>query len=73
MPKFYVTSGDLKRIIDRPDAKTAAVDSFKSMTSESVNIVTMVSERGFDSETDQDLFFYTMDILEASDKLDGYE
>lgn len=71
MPKYYVCSGDIRSIIDRPNHKRAAEDCLKSITDPNVNIsvITMVNEQGFDSD-ENSMFFSTVEILKDCGELD---
>jgi len=76
MAKYYVISGDFKQIIDRPTPKKAAIDAFKMLENKpvsSLSSIVMVSEAGFDSNSDDDLYFSTIEILEQSDQLGNYK
>jgi hypothetical protein len=77
MAKYYVTSGAFKQIIDRPTPKKAAVDAFKTLENKpvkSLGTIVMVSESGFDSDNDDDDFYFsTIEILEQSDQLGNYK
>ena len=76
MAKYYVDAGDLKVIIDRPNAKRAAIDAFKTLTHnpvETLNGVTVVSEEGFEVVNDNDWGFSTMELLEQSNQLGTYK
>ena len=76
MPKYYVDSGDLRQIIDRTSPKIAAIDSFKTLAInpvQTLNSITIVSEEGFDCDSDNDWFFSTMEILEQSDQIGNYK
>ena len=77
MAKYYVTSGAFKQIIDRPTPKKAAVDAFKTLENKpvkSLGTIVMISESGFDSDNDDDDFYFsTIEILEQSDQLGNYK
>jgi hypothetical protein len=76
MPKYYVDAGDLRKVIDRPDPKTAAIDSFRTLEDNpvsSLNSVTIVSEEGFDADNENDWCFTTVEILEQSDQIGYYK
>lgn len=76
MAKYYVTSGELKQIIDRPTPKKAAIDAFKTLSLnpvKSLASIIIVSETGFNSNKDDDLVFSTIEILEQSDQLGNYK
>ena len=76
MPKYYVNAGELRKIMDRPDPETAAVDAFRTLETDpvdSLNSITVVSEEGFDSTSGDDLGFITMELLEQSDQLGLYK
>jgi hypothetical protein len=75
MPKYYVSSGELQRAIDRPKPKDAAVAAFNTLKERPVKLLgklTMVSEHGFDSEADDDIYFCTVDLLDETDQLENY-
>jgi hypothetical protein len=76
MAKYYVSSGDFKLVIERNSHKQAAVDAFKQLTHkpvDSLGSVVMVSETGFNSNSDDDFYFSTIEILEQSDQLGNYK
>lgn len=76
MAKYYVSSGDFKQVIDRPNHKNAAIDAFKTLATnpvKSLGSVVMVSEHGFNSDSDEDFYFSTLEILEQSDQLKNYK
>lgn len=71
MPKYYVSSGDLRIVIDRKDAEQASIDAFKAAINgdnppQSFGTLTKISEAGFDSDLDDDLFALTTGILEKA-------
>jgi hypothetical protein len=76
MPKYYVDAGDLRKIVDRNTPEEAAIEVFKSLDSNPVpclNRVTIVSEEGFDSTSDEDWAFLTIDLLEQSNQIANYK
>jgi hypothetical protein len=76
MPKYYVSSGDLQKIISAENHKKAAIAVFEQLDAlsvDSLGIITLVSERGFDAFDDDDVYFPTMDLLEAADQLGNYK
>lgn len=76
MPKYYVESGDLKKIIDRANPEIAAIDTFRTLAEtpvETLNSTTIVSEEGFDSNSDNDWLFSTIEILEQSNQIGNYK
>jgi hypothetical protein len=76
MPKFYVTTGDFKCLMDKKTPREAAVAAFETLEnspSANLGLVTMVSELGYDSEDMNNLYFCTIDLLEASDQLGYYK
>jgi len=73
MPKYYVSTGEVKKVIDSPDAKTAVIDVFKSLDSENLGFITVTSEKGFDANDPDDLVWLTMNLLEEVDKLGDYK
>ena len=52
MPKYYVESGELKKMIVCDDERAAAVTAFSRITDRNMKVspVIMVSERGFGSD-----------------------
>lgn len=76
MAKYYVSSGDFKLIIERTNHKQAAIDAFKQLANKPVDhlgSIVMVSETGFNSNSDDDFYFSTIEILEQSDQLGNYK
>ncbi len=76
MPKFYISSGDFKQVVDRPDSKTAVYDAFQSLKGDSpmrLGIIVVVSERGFDSIVDDDMIFSTLDVLEDTGQIENFK
>lgn len=76
MAKYYVSSGDFKQIIDGKTHKQAAIDAFKKLTNQPVDnlgAIVMVSETGFNSDSDEDFYFSTLEILEQSDQFGNYK
>lgn len=65
MPKYYIHSGDLKTVIDRPTQKQAVVDAFlrDAADAERLGIITLVSETGFEGDKDDDVFYPTERLL----------
>lgn len=71
MPKYYVSSGDLRIVIDRENADIASIDAFKLAINgdnppQSFGTLTKISEAGFDSDLDDDLFSLTERIMEKA-------
>ncbi len=80
MAKYYVDAGDLKVVIDRPTHNEAAIDAFRRLEDQpvqSLRSITIVSEQGFASETDEenenDWCFATLELLEQSDQIQNYK
>jgi hypothetical protein len=76
MPKFYVTTGDFKCIVDKKTAKEAAVAAFETLDespSSQLGLITMVSEHGYDSEDMDNRYFCTINLLEQADQLGYYK
>jgi hypothetical protein len=76
MPKYYVYSGDFKKMIDRPTPKNAAIDAFRSLEENPVDslcFATVVSEVGFFKDHDNDIWFPTLEILEQSEQIGNYQ
>ena len=76
MAKYYVYSGDFRKIIDRPTPKSAAIDAFRLLEenpAKSLSFATIVSEAGFDADHDNDVWFPTLEILEQSDQISNYK
>ncbi len=73
MPKYYVSSGDLQQTIDRDNPKTAAIDVFMNMKNNpDLGKITLVSESGYDSENENDMYFCTLYLLDETNQLDAY-
>ena len=80
MPKFYVSCGDLKLVIDRKTARQAAIDTFKLKLTISPNDfpenstkirydlaeLVKVGEVGFDKIQDEDNWFSAFDIAKEA-------
>jgi hypothetical protein len=76
MPKFYVDAGEFRKIIDAADPKLAAVEAFRTLEDNPVRTlssITIVSEEGFDTDSENDLCISTMEILEQSDQWGQYK
>lgn len=76
MPKYYVSSGDLKHIITRKNTREAAIDTYRKLPDMKkvgkLGLLTMVSERGFDSEDQDDSWYITTDLLEETEQADDF-
>lgn len=80
MPKFYVKSGQLRRIVDSPDARSAAFKAVQqsaytssgrsSPVIEKLGLFTIVSERGFSSRHRES--FPTHYILVRAGPFEGF-
>ena len=73
--KYYITSGDLKKICTSDNPKRAAILAFEQMKKEPINelgVMTLVSERGFSASHETDLYFNTCNLLEETNQLDDY-
>jgi hypothetical protein len=76
MPKYYVDAGDFRKIIDEKTPTNAAIEAFRTLESNpvpSLSSITIVSEIGFDSNSEDDWCMSTMEILEQSDQLGRYK
>jgi len=76
MPKYYVSSGDFSQVIDRPDPTTAIYDAFralKDISPECLGLLTLVSEHGFDSCEDEDIYFATLSVLEDTGQIENFK
>lgn len=77
MPKFYVRSGDLQTVLDRPDCDAAALDGIKSLEQNPVKRlsgITIVSEHGFSKiANEDDLVYNTLDLLEDTGLLGTFK
>lgn len=76
MPKYYVSSGDFQAVIDRPDPKTAVIDAFRQLEDspvDSLGFATVVSEKGYNLNHANDIWFPTLDILEQADQIGNYK
>tara|TARA_Y100000034_G_scaffold124715_1_gene173284 strand:+ start:1050 stop:1283 length:234 start_codon:yes stop_codon:yes gene_type:complete len=76
--KYYVSSGDMKVIIDRPSveeaAKAAITHALQNDGVEALGLLVHASERGFsDTYYDEDLFMSTEHILEELGIKDEFE
>jgi hypothetical protein len=75
MPKYYISSGDLQHMTDKPQPKAAAIDAFENLKScpvSQLGKLTVVSEHGFDAGHDDDMYFCTVDLLDETDQLESY-
>lgn len=66
MSKYYVSSGDLNIICDSDTPDNAAIIAFNRMKDSPVGQLgrlTLVSEHGFDSEFEDDIYYITCDLL----------
>lgn len=73
---YYVDAGELKEIVEDSDYKAAAIKAFKVLENqqvESLSSITIVSEKGFDSCSDDDWYFSTMELLEQSNQIHNYK
>ena len=67
MPKFYVTSGDVKALRVCETAKQAVIDVLKYMDDQKrLSHYVKVSEMGFESVNDDDIMFLTEQVLETA-------
>ena len=69
MPKFYVDCGEFQTILTANNHKDAAIHAFKKLENnpvEFLNGVTQVSEKGFNSNCSQDMWFLTNNILQLA-------
>lgn len=67
MPKYYISSGDLRCEIDRPTKKMAIIDAFSNLEGvQALGIITQVSEVGYEI-SEESSFLITTKILEAID------
>ncbi len=76
MAKYYVDAGQFRKVIDGPDPKKAAIEAFRTLENNptsSLRSFTIVSELGFDTNSENDWCFSTMDLLEQSDQLGDYK
>ena len=75
MPKYYISSGDFNQIIDRPDPETAVRDAFQlgGNLPDCLGLVVLVSEHGFDSCEDEDVYYNTLNVLEDTGQLDNFK
>ena len=74
MPKYYVSSGNFNQIIDRPDPETAVYDAFQLLGDIScLGHITLVSEHGFDSCEDEDVYYGTIGVLEDTGQLENFK
>lgn len=76
MPKYYVDAGEFRKIITHEDPKNAAIEAFRTLEENpvsSLSSITVVSEEGFDANSENDWCFSTMELLEQSDQLGQYK
>lgn len=73
MPKYYVMSGDLKTITTASNPKDAALNAFKKIEEIKLGKLTAVNEKGFDNIDDEDMFFYTVMLLEESGQIENFK
>jgi hypothetical protein len=76
MAKYYVSSGDLRVTCNADDQKEAALFAFskiKDKKVEQLGKVTVVSEVGFDSDCDDDMYFVTSDLLDETNQTDDFQ
>lgn len=68
MAKYYVSSGDLRTVIDRPTPMEALVDAFRSqaLNCDHLGSLTMISETGFDEYKDETAVYPTEKLLELA-------
>ncbi len=67
MPKYYVSSCDLKSIVAADTPKEAVIKAFQRDAANlpgQLSCITVVSEHGHESYRDHDLVFFTENILE---------
>lgn len=72
MAKYYISTGEFKCVLDRQNQKIAAVDAFKILNNADLGVITMVSEHGFESEADDNIYFHTINLLEESGQIENY-
>lgn len=75
MPKYYVSSGELRVAVDENTPHQAALTVFynlKNHPASSLGKITMVSELGFDSQADEDVYMLTLELLDETDQLDQF-
>jgi len=72
MPKFYVSSGNLKAVLCANDPTIAAINALLE-TNENLGRITMVSETGFDSESHDNVYFNTSYLLKKAGIEENYQ
>lgn len=76
MPKYYVSSGELNVACESDIPKNAAIAVFERLKKEPVGQlgkITLVSERGFDSDAEDDTYFITGDLLDETNQLADFK
>jgi hypothetical protein len=76
MPKYYVDAGEFRKIIEEKTPTNAAIEAFRALENNPVRTlssITVVSELGFDANSEDDWCMSTMEILEQSDQLGRYK
>ena len=77
MPKFYVRSGDFRKVLDSPNCDVAAIDGVRSLELNPVKRlsgITIVSEHGFSEiANEDDTVFNTLELLEDADLLGKFK
>ncbi len=75
--KYYVTTGDFQVVIEgQKDPKEAALEAFDGLAESkagSLGSVTLVSRHGFDSESPDDIWIPTMDLLEQTGMIANFK
>lgn len=74
MPKYYVESGDLKKIINAHSHKLAAINAFKTIDSSTKKLgkLTFVGEQGFTNHK-EDIYLSTSFLLEESKLIENFK
>ena len=68
MPKFYVTSGDLRVLLVSDSAQQAVIDTLRTNYDHpALSSFVKVSEMGFESVNDDDIMFSTELMLQEAD------
>lgn len=76
MPKYYVSSGELNVACDTENPDDAVLFAFNRLKDVPVNQLgrlTLVSEHGFDSDLDDDVYYITCDILNETGQAEDFQ
>jgi hypothetical protein len=74
--KFYVSSGELRRILTAPDSKAAALRAIRKSAcvgDDTLAPLTRIDERGFNTDTKETVYRATAQLLVEAGVADGYD